>query len=62
MPDIFGFVVWSIGICRKKKKLKQAVMHLDNCTMLWLGGRIAWLISIYLDTVEENILLVYFAV
>lgn len=55
MPDIFGFIVWSIGICGEKKPLKQAVMHLDNCTMLCLT-------NLYLDTVEENILLEYFAV
>lgn len=48
MPDIFGFVVWSIGICRKKKtktssnalrQLYNVMAGRKNClTNLYLSG------------------------
>lgn len=58
MPDIFGFVLWSTGICRKKAKTsRNALRQLNNVT----AGRKDCLPNLYPDTVKEKILLTYFA-
>lgn len=58
MPDIFGFVMWSVGIFQKKKPKTSS-----DALRQWydvMAGRKTCLPNLYLDT-EEKILLVYFA-
>jgi len=59
MPDIFGFVVWSTGICRKKPKTSSNALGQLYDVM---AGRKNCQANLYLATVEEKILLLYLAV
>lgn len=58
MSDIFGFVLWSTGICRKKAKTSRNALR-QLCSVM--AGRKDCLPNLYPGTVKVKILLMYFA-